>query len=77
MAKYDLLKDYLLNYEIPLTFKQIEGIIKDNLPRDAYDSRQWWGNTRNRRPQAVAWLDAKWRVNDVNLRQQKVIFKRG
>lgn len=81
MAKYDPLREYLSNYngdQLQLTFKQIEDIIGSGLSgpkKSAYNYRQWWENSRSH-PQARAWLDAKWRVEDVNLRQQMVIFKR-
>lgn len=81
MAKYDPLREYLLKSkgnELTLTFKQIESIIGSSLSgpkRSAYSYRPWWGNDKTH-VQARAWLDAGWKVDDVNLQQQKVIFKR-
>ncbi len=82
MAKYNLLRDYLSNHkdvELQLTFKQIEGIIKDELPWSAYHLRQFWQNSysvKRRHVQAIAWHNAEWKVSKVDFQGQTVTFSR-
>jgi hypothetical protein len=47
MAKYDPLRDYLRKQRLSvfeLSFKEVEEIIGESLPRSA-GSPQWWANT--------------------------------
>lgn len=77
MAKYDPLRDYLRSLssqEVALSFGDI-GRMVGGLPPSAYEHRAWWANTRSH-PNAVAWLDAGWELDDVNFRQQLVRFRR-
>ncbi len=82
MAKYDPLRIHLANIKnggAVLTFKQIENIIGDTLPRSAYYLRQFWENSRSparRHVQAAAWLSAGWEVDKVHFQEQKVTFRR-
>ena len=80
MAKYDPLRDFLLNEKsnkLTLTFKQIEIVIRSRLPLSAYELRQWWANAKSwRHVQTAAWDDAGWRVNKVNLARREVTFCR-
>lgn len=79
--KYSLLEEYLRKLpasqrEVRLTFTQIEGILKSNLPASAQE-QSWWdhateGNHRNTR----AWSNAGWRVGQVHLRGKWVRFER-
>ena len=82
MAKYDPLKEYLVNLpenqnEITLSFEQIEKIIRDKLPPAAYRHRAWWSNEKHGvHVNAHAWMDAGWKVDTVNLRDNWVRFVR-
>ncbi len=82
MAKYDPLKEYLLNLpetqnEITLTFDQVERIIDEILPDSAYDNRAWWANEKNGvHVSAHAWMDAGWKVDSVDQRKHWVRFVR-
>ena len=60
---------------VTLTFKRIEEIIGDNLPPSAFKNKSWWSNTRNR-SQSEAWISAGWRVEEVNLNEELVVFRR-
>jgi hypothetical protein len=61
--------------ELPLTFRQIEGILSDGLPRPARRDPAWWVNDAANE-QARAWLDAGWRVHSVDLAAEQVVFTR-
>jgi len=58
-----------------IKFSKIEGIIGDSLPETAYTSAEWWKNTENTL-QGHAWLLAGWQVEQVNLEERKVVFKK-
>lgn len=74
--KYEPIKDYLMNCRsnrIQLTYDEIEKIIKKSLPDSAYKYREWWANGGH--SQADAWLDAGWKVEEVNLGKSVVFIK--
>ncbi len=84
-TKYEPLEIYLGSQsrtiqEVSLSFKEIEGIISNTLPRSAYEYRAWWGNQRetSSRPQAKSWLKAGFEVDSVsqNKTSGSVIFRR-
>jgi len=52
--------------EITLTYTEIEKVLGFKLPDSAYKYRPWWANDTTH-SQAKAWLDADWRVVQVNL----------
>jgi hypothetical protein len=77
-ARYNPLRDYLTGYRVSqlnMTFKQIESIIGSKLETAAYTFKSWWANDR-RNPQAIAWLEAGWEVEEVDLQQRGVVLKR-
>jgi len=53
----------------------MDGIIGDNLPMSAYKTERWWSNTPTN-VHAKAWLDAGWNVQEVNLKEGYVVFKK-
>ncbi|MBK3494652.1 hypothetical protein JFL43_07240 [Viridibacillus sp. YIM B01967] len=68
-GKYSPLFNYLSKQEarrVVLTFEEIEHLLSVTLPRSAYTYQAWWGNTRSGTyVQAAAWLEAGFRVDDV------------
>lgn len=58
---------------IQLTYGEIEEIIRKPLPDSAYKYREWWANGGH--SQADAWLDAGWKVEEVNLGKSVVFIK--
>ena len=75
--KYDPLKAHLCQIEknrIHLTFSQIEDILSFSLPYSAKNHRAWWANGSH--DHAAAWLDAGYRVGEVNFNRQYVVFVR-
>ncbi len=79
-SKHDKLTSYLrfrgsFTDTVKLSFARIDGIIGDNLPIDAYRNEKWWSNSSTR-VHARAWLNAGWEVQDVNLTEGHVTFKK-
>ncbi|MEM3616393.1 MAG: hypothetical protein QXJ31_00565 [Candidatus Bathyarchaeia archaeon] len=79
-AKYEPLKGYLkfraaFTNSVKLSFTQIDGIIGDNLPIEAFRSENWWTNSPDN-VHAKAWLDAGWEASEVNLKEGYVIFRK-
>ena len=80
VSKYGGLTGYLkfrasFTNVVKLSFAKMDGIIGDNLPMSAYRDEKWWTNV----PTDVhvkAWLDAGWNVQEVNLKEGYVVFKK-
>lgn len=63
--------------EVTLTFELIEGILNDTLPPPAYQDGTWWGNQKQgTQVEEIAWMDAGWMVEIVDLREKWVRFVR-
>jgi hypothetical protein len=60
---------------IKLTFQQIEAIIGDKLPESAHE-RSWWANDSVGHVQSQQWLEVGWRVSNINIAEETVIFTR-
>jgi hypothetical protein len=60
---------------VKLSFARIDGLIGNNLPMNAYRAEAWWRNSPST-AHAKAWLDAGWEVQEVNLKEGYVIFKK-
>ncbi|MEM3703417.1 MAG: hypothetical protein QXX79_03220 [Candidatus Bathyarchaeia archaeon] len=78
--KYMPLTEYLkfraaFTDSIKLSFAQIDGIIRDNLPMNAYRSEKWWANSPYN-THAKAWLEAGWEIHKVNLKEGYVILQK-
>jgi len=79
-TKYTPLNRYLIwraKYadQVTLSFARLEEIIGDNLPSGALLNRDWWSNTESS-VQGQAWMNASWRVYDVNIDERTVTFKK-
>jgi len=80
VSKYGGLTGYLrfrgsFTNTVKLSFARIDGIIGENLPIGAYRQEKWWSNSPST-PHARGWLDAGWEVQEVNLKEGYVIFKK-
>jgi len=78
ILKYIPLRDYLTSYhasQLNLSLEHIEHILDSKLEAAAYAFKSWWENDR-KNPQAIAWLEAGWEVEDINTQQKVVVFKR-
>lgn len=58
-----------------LKFARIDGLIGSNLPMAAYRDQTWWSNSPST-VHAKAWLDSGWEVEQVNLKEGMVTFKK-
>ncbi|MEM3703334.1 MAG: hypothetical protein QXX79_02785 [Candidatus Bathyarchaeia archaeon] len=79
-TKYGALTSYLkfraaFTDTVKLSFAQIDGIIGDNLPMNAFRSVSWWENSQNN-VHAKAWLEAGWKTSEVNLKEGYVVFQK-
>jgi hypothetical protein len=63
--------------ELTLTFEHIEQILNMYLPSLAYEEPEWWGNQKQgTQVEAIAWMNAGWMVEIVNLKDRWVRFVR-
>jgi hypothetical protein len=60
---------------VKLSFARMDGLIGSNLPMSAYRDEAWWSNSPSS-THARAWLDAGWEVQEVNLKEGFVVFKK-
>jgi len=60
---------------VKLTFARIDGLIGNNLPMAAYRDGAWWSNTSSS-IHTKAWINAGWEVQEVNLKEGYVVFKK-
>jgi len=60
---------------VRLSFARIDGLIGSNLPMNAYRDEAWWSNSASS-AHARAWLDAGWEVQEVDLKEGHVVFKK-
>lgn len=78
-SKYGPLFEYLSELEaqeIDLTFKQIEAVLKSELPGSARKQRGWWSNRGSGGVQAAAWMTAGYHVSALDLHQERVTFSK-
>ena len=79
-SKYDGLTSHLkfrgaFTRVVKLSFNRKVGLIGSNLPIGAYRDETWWSNSDSS-AHARAWLDAGWEVQEVNLKEGFVLFKK-
>ena len=60
---------------VTLSLARIDGLIGSNLPMSAYKDVGWWANSPSS-AHARSWLDSGWDVQEVNLREGLVVFKK-
>jgi hypothetical protein len=67
MSIYDPLANWLQaqhGNRIPATFRQVEAILRFDLPDTARRRSAWWANNPNHLSQARAWLDSGFRTEE-------------
>lgn len=77
--KYIKLKDYFADAEFSkrtLTFKQIEEILGEELPKSAYSYKDFWMPRKNMNRIAEAWLSGGYHMKKLDLGKKKVQFVR-
>ncbi len=63
--------------EVTLTLARIEEILHEPLPPQAWQDHTWWENQRQGlQVETIAWMDAGWMVEIVNLNEKWVRFVR-
>jgi Domain of unknown function (DUF4268) len=60
--------------KITISFDQVEKIIEDKLPPSARQQRAWWANDSVGHTQSQLWLEVGWRVSNVNMAEERVVF---
>jgi hypothetical protein len=80
VSKYDGLENHLkfraaFTGLVKLSFARIDGLIGSNLPMNAFRDEAWWSNSSST-AHAKAWLNAGWEVQEVNLKDGYVVFKK-
>ncbi len=78
-SKYQPLLEFLRDSnqrEVILTFAEIEALMNNPLPDSAKSKRAWWSNRSKGALQASAWMNAGYRVEDVDLDEQRVTFRK-
>ncbi len=78
-SKYQPLLEFLRGSnqsEVILRFTEIEALMNDTLPDSARSKRAWWSNRNKGALQASAWMEAGYRVEDVDLDGQQVTFRK-
>jgi DNA-binding transcriptional regulator YiaG len=62
--------------EVTLTFAEIETLLGASLPPSARARRGWWSNRSTGSLQASAWMEAGYHVEDLDLEQERVTFRK-
>ena len=80
VSKYDGLENHLkfraaFTGLVKLSFARIDGLIGSNLPMNAFRDEAWWSNSSSS-VHTKAWLNAGWEVQEVNLKDGYVVFKK-
>jgi CBS domain-containing protein len=62
--------------DIRVRFQDIETLLGETLPPSAIEHQSWWENDYIVNKQSLSWLQAGWRVEDVDLSAGEVTFHR-
>ena len=72
-----LLKAPAATAELQFHFKEIEEILNAHLPPEARQFVNWWANQKSGKPaHAFAWMAAGWLIPKVDIKADRVTFKR-
>jgi len=58
------------------SFAEIEAVLGFALPRSAYAYPAWWSNDATGHSHSLAWLDAGWKTEQVDIAGQKLTFRK-
>jgi hypothetical protein len=79
MSKYQPLGDYLRQQNkdfVPMRFGEIERVIGMQLPKTSQLHRAWWSNNPSNNVMTRVWLDAGYETEQVDMRAQRLVFRR-
>jgi hypothetical protein len=78
MSKYAPLGDYLRKQRterVPMTFSEIEHVVRTRLPQSQrYPA--WWSNNPWNNVMTQVWLDAGFKTEDVDVEARRLVFRR-
>lgn len=67
----------VITAELQFHFKEIEEILNAHLPPEARQFVNWWANQKSgKRAHAFAWMAAGWLIPKVDIKADRVTFKR-
>lgn len=78
-SKYQPLYEHLIHHEqneVAFTFSEIEALLGERLPASARTQRMWWGNRRRGAVQSQSWMKAGYHVEELDLVNQQVTFRK-
>ncbi|MCP4360319.1 MAG: helix-turn-helix transcriptional regulator [Chloroflexi bacterium] len=61
---------------ILLTVGDVNSLLDGNLPTSARSQRAWWSNRRTAVAQSAAWINAGYRVDELNLEVGQITFRK-
>lgn len=76
-SKYAPLEGHLKTIswaEVPMSFAEIERIIRDKLPASARKHRPWWSNNPSNSVITKAWLNAGYKTARVDMDAERLVF---
>lgn len=79
MSKYEPLREHLRSGTATrwrASFADVEAVLGFPLPRSAYAYPAWWSNDATGHSHSLAWLDAGWKTEKVDLQSQQVTFRK-
>jgi hypothetical protein len=79
MSKYEPLSQFLASSKTTLrrlSFAEVESVLGFKLPKSAYQHQAWWANNPTGHSHSLAWIQAGWRTQDVDIAGRKVTFHR-
>ena len=77
-GSYQPLRTHLLQAKgerVSLSFNDVERVLGRPLPASAHNHRAWWANHASTH-HARSWLEAGWKVSEVNLTSERVTFRK-
>lgn len=78
-SKYAPLGDHLRAQraqEVPMSFADVERIVRRPLPPSARRHRPWWSNNARNSVMTKVWLEAGFKAEAVDLEAERVVFRR-
>lgn len=78
-SKYARLGDHLRAQsaqEVPMSFADVERIVRHPLPPSARRHRPWWSNNPRNSVVTKVWLEAGFKTEQVDLEGEHVVFRR-
>jgi hypothetical protein len=78
-SKYAPLTEFLRRQRRPvvrMSFGEIERVIGSKLPSSATRHRAWWSNNEQNNVMTMAWKDAGFESEDVDMKGRQVAFRR-